>query len=509
MLYWSGILLSFQLFAVFAVLFYRRLFIDEEKLPFPLASVGQSIIEYTPTKSDERVEQRFRTAVRVAFLIGVLICLPGILSVAPGTQSPIPINSRYYGTSTGLIQGLWVTLSWDPFVLCFLMFFPLEFLFTVAVVHVGLRIAVPAIFMWMGLPNPSDAIAGFMFYGLGFGGILGLVIWPIVFHRKLFADAIRRVFTGERPPSDADPYSYRGVLAWLALSFAAFAALLAVGIGDIRPRLGTHALSLLLTLFVIVTFLLGRMRENAENGWRTHSPWGSVGGMIARSHYHWLPAPPIWNTQGSFLAISHAIHFGSLHNTFGPHLHVFDALRIASHTGTRTREVMKTVFLTLLIVLLIVVPGYLMLIHYYGFDRSNATDEWLNFYNYEQPQHIIGYGNITGEPFGWVSMCAGFAVFGIVMHMRRSVVVFPIAPVGLLFCGMSGSWFPNWGATQVWFPVIIVFVVKRTIYRWFGVKFFRERTIPIVLHLMMGLMAGTFICKMLFAALGRGFLRLQ
>ena len=506
-LYWSAILLSFQLFAIFVVLFYRRIFIDEEKLPFPMASVGQSIVEYTPTRSDETSARRSRTAVRIAFLIGVFICLPGILSVAPGTYSPIPINSQYYGTSTGIIQGLWVTLSWDPFILCFLMFFPLEFLFTVGLVHVGLRIFVPTVFLWMGLPNPSNAIGSFMFYGFGFGGILGLVIWPMIFNRRLFADAIRRVFTGDRSPNVADPYSFRVVVVGLLLSFAAFAALVVVGMGDIGPRLGTHVLSLLLTLFVIVVFLLGRMRENAENGWRTHSPWGSVGGLIARSHFHWLPKPPIWNTQSSFLTISHTIHFGSYHNTFGPHLHVFDALRIASHTGTDTREIMKVVFLTLLIGLVIVVPGYLMLMHYYGFDRSGTTDEWLNFYNYEQPQHIIAYGRTTGEPFAWFSMCAGFAIFGIVMRMRRNLVVFPIMPVGILFCGMSGSWFPNWGAAQVWFPVILVFVIKRTIYRWFGVRFFRTHTIPIVIHVMMGLMTGMFVYKMLFAALGRGFLQ--
>jgi hypothetical protein len=222
-----------------------------------------------------------------------------------------------------------------------------------------------------------------------------------------------------------------------------------------------------------------------------------------------MPQPAIWNSQSSFLTISHSIHFGSYHNTFGPHLHVFDALRIASHTGTRTREVMRASFITLIIGLLVVVPGYLMLMHYYGFNRSNVTDEWLNFFNYEQPQHIIGYGNITGEPFGWVEMVLGFVIFGLVMYVRRNSVIFPIEPVGLLFCGMSGSWFPNWGAPQIWFPIIIVLVVKRMIYRWFGVKFFRERTIPVVLHLMMGLMTGMFIYKMLFAALGKGFLRLH
>ena len=50
-------------------------------------------------------------------------------------------------------------------------------------------------------------------------------------------------------------------------------------------------------------------------------------------------------------------------------------------------------------------------------------------------------------------------------------------------------------------------VVKLLIYRWFGVRFFRGRVIPVVMHVMMGLMMGMFIYKMLFAAIGRGFMR--
>ena len=503
-LYWSGILLSFQCFAVFVVLWFRRIFIDQEKLPFPLATVGHSIIEYQPSKSDERRERRFRNLVRIAFAVGLLICLPGIVSITPDSYTPVPMNSSYYGTSTGILPGLSVTLSWDPFVLCFLMFFPLDVLFTVAVVHVGFRILIPMICLWIGIPTPR--IGSWMFYALGLGGIVSLAFWPAFFNRSLLADGIRRAVRGGRSTDTHDPLSYRAIGIGLVVSLAAFVFLFVLGIGDTSGRAGTHALSVAFCVCLIIAFLLARMRKNAEQGWHNHAPWW-IGSTVSHAQVYWLPGPTIWQSQASFLSVSHVLHFASYHNTFGPHLHVFDSLKLADHTHTPTRDVMKAVLWTGLITMAVVIPGYLMLIHYCGFDRAATSAEWQNFFSYEQPQHIVGYGATPGVHFGWLSLASGFVIMGLVMHLRREHVRFPINPVGIVMCGVAGSYVPNFATTVIWFPIIIVLLVKYLIYRWFGVGFFRTRAIPVVMRLMMGLMTGMLIYKLIFAALGRGFLR--
>jgi len=515
-LYWSGILISFQSFAIFLVLFFRRLFIDEEKLPFPLATVGQSIIEYVPPKGEDTGKRRLATAVKVAFVVGLLFCLPGIVGITPDSQKPIPMNPGYYGTKTGLIRGLDVTLSWDPFIICFLMFFPLDVLFTVTLCYVGLNIVVPAVCLWAGVPTP--AVGNYTLNILGMGGLVGLAFWTVFFNRRLIWRQIKRALAGGRDPDTDEPISMRLVLVGLALSFIAFVTLFVLGLFDLdKPfresdfylNLDRHLISLALVMFMLVTMLIAIMRQSGEAGWYYHSPW-SVGKVMAYTHHHYLDTPKsLFQTQASFLTLSHLIHFGAYHNTFGPHLHVLNALKVANQTKTRTRDVMTVAVVTLLIVMAVVIPGYLIAIHYYGFNHGFTRNPWWNFWNYAEPQHGIAYTavpSIFNRIAPWVSIPIGVTIIGVVMYFRRERVGFPLSPVGVVISA-AGTWFRSYSTSVIWLPVLIVLVLKRVIYRWFGVAFFRRRVIPVVIFLMMGLMTGMFIYKIIFLALGRGIMR--
>ena len=95
---------------------------------------------------------------------------------------------------------------------------------------------------------------------------------------------------------------------------------------------------------------------------------------------------------------------------------------------------------------------------------------------------------------------------GFVIYMRREHVGFPFSPVGIVICA-GHSYFSGYRTGELWFPILIVLLLKRAIYRWFGVRFFGQKVIPVVMHLMMGLMTGMLIFKIIFAAMGRGFMR--
>ncbi|HUW57339.1 MAG TPA: DUF6785 family protein [Planctomycetota bacterium] len=505
-LYWSAILLSFQVFAISVVLFFRRLFIDEEKLPFPLATVGQSIVEYRPSRSEEASARKLRTAVRVAFFVGLLICLPGILSITPDAYTPIPMNSGYFGTQTGIIEGLSVNLSWDPFVLCFLMFFPLDVLFTVTVFYVGLNIVVPMVCLWSGIPKPD--VGSITLNVFGMGGLVGLAFWTVFFNRSSIAKGIRRALEGERSPEAGEPFGYRAILLTMVISFLVFMALFIRGLGDMAGD-ARHVISLAVVVVMLLVMVLSIMRLSGEQGWHYHSPWTS-GKIIAYMHHHYMRHPTVlFRTQASFLTISHVVHFVAFHSAFAPHLHVLDSLKVASQTQTSTRDVMKAVALTLVIALVVTIPGYLMLIHYYGFEHGETSSDWWNFWNYEEPQHGMAYNAIPSifNRFNpGVSILIGWIIIGVVMYFRRERVRFPLSPVGVVMAA-GLSYFNNYTTYVIWLPIIIVLVVKRIIYRWFGVGFFRQKVVPVLLFLMMGLMTGMFIYKLIFAAMGKGFLR--
>ena len=154
-------------------------------------------------------------------------------------------------------------------------------------------------------------------------------------------------------------------------------------------------------------------------------------------------------------------------------------------------------------------PLYLMFIHHYGFDRSATKARWQNVYNYEQPMGNIAYKHKSAffnRTPAYVVLPAGILLIGAVMYLRRERVGFPFSPVGVVMTA-GLSYFNNYTTYVIWLPIIIVLVVKRIIYRWFGVGFFRRKVIPVLMFLMMGLMTGMFIYKLVFAALGKGFLR--
>jgi uncharacterized membrane protein len=78
--------------------------------------------------------------------------------------------------------------------------------------------------------------------------------------------------------------------------------------------------------------------------------------------------------------------------------------------------------------------------------------------------------------------------------------------VGIVIC--SGlSYFTNYSTSAIWFPILIVLIVKQVIYRWFGVGFFKQKVVPVVIFAMMGLMTGMFLYKVILMSMGRGFLR--
>ena len=516
-LYWCSILISFQLFAISVVLFFRRVFIDEEKLPFPQAQVTQGIIDYTPSKSDEVSEKRMRMAIRVAFIVGLLLCTNGIVSITPDSEVPIPMDTEYYSTSFGIGHGQTVYLSWDPFILCFLMFFPLDVLLTCVGLHAAGWILLPFICNMMGWPA-----RWLQYYPRNIflvGGITGIAFWTLFFSRRQILKGIKRALQGGREPDGADPFSYRTVLIGMVVAFAVFATLFVYGsFGDneLVGGAGRMVINLLGCMVIVLVMLLTVMRMSGEQGFHYHSPW-SIAFVVSYVHYHYMQRStgdalePVrfYDSQASFLSIGHVVHFGAHHNAFAPHLHVLYALKLASQTQTDTRDVMKAVGIALLLGLIVVIPMYMVFVHHYGFEHGDTANRFENFFNFEIGHHDIGHH--TNPSFFnrcniYVSVVAGLVLIGAVMYLKREVVGFPLSPVGVVmataYCFPGGTF----RTQHIWFAFLLVYIVKLMIYRWFGVGFFRKRVIPVVIFAMMGLMTGMLIYKILFAALGRGFM---
>ncbi|HUV40063.1 MAG TPA: DUF6785 family protein, partial [Planctomycetota bacterium] len=268
-----------------------------------------------------------------------------------------------------------------------------------------------------------------------------------------------------------------------------------------------HLLSAVIALAIIFGMLFAIMRQSAEAGWQYHSPW-TPGKVIGYAHKHYMIHPtPLWHTQGSFFSIAHVIEFGAYHNTFAPHIGFFSALKMAHVTRTDVRDVTRAVVITLLAAVPVVFVGYLVLIHRVGFQHGTTAAQYAN-YTFSQPTLRMAY-EATPTIFSavppWFSVPVGMGIIGLVMHLRREHVRFPLSPVGVVLTGALSQ--HGYGTPDIWFPMLLVLAAKRVTYKWFGVRFFHERALPVVMSVMMGLMTGMLIYRVLFAAIGRGFIR--
>jgi hypothetical protein len=383
-------------------------------------------------------------------------------------------------------------------------------------VYVGLHVGMPVLCQEFGLSTAW--IKNFDHSIVLAGGITGLAFWTVFFGRKALWAGVKRALQGGRSRDGSDPFSYRTVLIVMLLSFASFLALFVYG--SFGERLivggwGRMIINLLGCLVVILVMLLTIMRMSGEQGFHYHSPW-LIAFVISYVHYHYMMrerphAEPIrfYNTQASFLSIGHVVLFGAYHNAFAPHLHVLYALKLANQNRTDPRDVMKAVGIALLLGVLVVIPLYLVVVHNYGFGHGDISERYENFFNYEVGHYDIG-ANTNPSMFNryplWLSIPAGTALIGVIMYLKRERVGFPLSPVGVIVgvgvCYPGGAY-----ATEyIWFSILIVYLIKLMIYRWFGVGFFRKRVLPMVVFAMMGLMTGMLVYKMMFAALGRGFI---
>jgi hypothetical protein len=317
--------------------------------------------------------------------------------------------------------------------------------------------------------------------------------------------------------------SYHLIVLGMVACFAIFMVLFIAGLfswqeglkagfqkSDFNKHFMENVYSLILIAFMLVAMVLALTRQMGEAGWQYHSPW-SVAKIVTYTQHRYL-AHDIFRTQASFLGTGNVLNFGAYQGTFSPYLSTMYSLKMAADTHTRVRDVVKTVFLTLFLGAVIMVPMYVVIIHRFGFEHGEATSDWFSFWKYSQPYHAIGYGE-TPSFFNrippWVSVPIGVLIVGVTMYLRREYVGFPLAPVGIVITA-GGAYFGDAYATSViWLPIVIVFVVKRVIYKWFGVRFFHERVTPVVLFAMMGLMTGMIIYKVMFAVMGRGFLGSQ
>lgn len=540
--YWTAMCVAFQAMLMGLLLMFRRRWIEHERLPFVWSQPALQIIG---TEDSYKPSRRHW----VMFAIGLGICLPGIIFVGPAGEPlhgwTVPpwagqegLRGGFDLTSLNLLPNLPLRLFWGPLVLTVFLLFPLDVLMTVAVTYIVTGLLLPQILSSLGIPFGQARLDDFIKWGLRFGGGVGILVWSLWYNRKTIAEYLAAPLMGllrlagiaDRGSRNPDSGAARAsgntpppeprVSQWPAtLCLGGMAAFIILGCYATTP-----IQILLLTFFALVyAFTQARQRVEglpftSDNNIGSHQ-MVSIQRDILHDHFN-LASQGVAVTPNSWAAHFFQWGFCGQLKTLGPHNMLLEAFKIGHELKVHARTIGLVVLLTMGIVAVVTPALYLLLMYTYGFENSFQGDlaTWSSFTQWSE--RAISYGvHSTSQVFlltseNWydryrniLNAVLGVILIGALFYLRREYPRFGVNPIGVVlaaeYFGEGGPWSP----LTVWFSFLLAGVAKSLIFRWMGVRSFREKIQPAVILLLCGMIYGMMLYLFRQLSLGFGFLK--
>jgi hypothetical protein len=539
-LYWTALSAAWAAMIMGLLLLFRKRWIEHERLPFTWATPALTLIRgkatgaIDPAKPAELGISRRYWAL---FLAGFAFCLPAILSISPTGQSlaawPCPPSAGQGGilggidlTGLNLLPGVDLRLLWCPVVLAALLLVPLDVLLTVAGTFILVRLLLPGILNSFGFATAQSHLNSFFRHGLQLGGVIGLVFWSFWFNRGTIWGYVRSLWGGApTTPESADELGRRKIILLAVVGFVVFVAL---GSCAAHPYwLGgvPVPVQMLIMTLMIVVYTLAQVRMRAEgqlvtydNNFPSHQMVGLQRDLL---HDHFTLAARGVPVSGTSWAI-HWFQWGicGQFKSLGPQNALLEAFKIGHETGVHPRAVARVILWTLLLVALLVPVAYLLLVYTYGY--TNTMQGMLSTgQEYTQwAERAASYGQhstsrvfwVPAEHFydrfnGTINVLYGVALVGILFHLRREYPRFPVSPVGVVIAAQVNGGRAVFSTEVIWFSFLLAGLAKWLLFRWMGVRAFRERIQPGVIFLLCGLIFGILLYVLRHVPLGIGFLK--
>ena len=525
LLYWTLMCLAYEAMLMGLLLMFRKRWIEHERLPMVWSQPALMVLGPQPPRQE---------AVRrwISFGIGLAICVPAIFLMSPGGEAasnwtivPWAGQEGWRGgfdlTSMNLLPGVNLKLFWGPLVLAMLLLFPVDVLMTVALTYILLKVLLPGIMNSFGMTDAPRYLAGYAGAGLRLGGYIGLFVWSLVFNARTIWGYVRSLW-GARP-TDAESDDELGRRGVLLLTLAGAAGFL---------FLASYATTLvqagILTAMVLV-YALAQVRQRIEgylagieNNYGSHQ-LVSLQHDVLHDHYTLAMQDASMQVTGSSWA-THWMQWGfnGQLKSFGPHNMLLDAFKVAHELKVHARTIAAAIALTMIAVAVITPLLYVQLMYSYGFENSfqGGLSTWQSFTQWSE--RGISYGMYSTSRFfyspaaTWYDRYAtifnvgyGIATIGLLMYLRREYPRFPLSPVGVVIASegwLLGQGLPL-GTDQIWFSFLAAWAVKALLFRWVGVRTFREKVQPVVIMLLCGMILGMMLFIFRHVAIGQGALK--
>lgn len=507
MLYWTGVALAFEAMLMGLLLMFRRRWIEHERLPFVWSQPALQIIGPSDSYRPPRLHW-------IMFAIGLSLCLPGIIFLSPagepmGSWTVLPWVGQegwrggFDLTDLNILPNVPLRVFWGPMILTIFLLFPVDILITVAVTYILTRLLLPQTLFSLGFNVGPLRMEEFVKWGLRFGGGLGILIWSIWFNRQTIWGYIRSLLG--RGPTNMESTDELGRGWAIGLTGCGIAAFILLGC------YGTSVVQMLLLTGFVLVYAITQVRQRVEgmpftfdNNIGSHQMVSIQRGFL-HDHYG-LASQGVPVTPNSWAA--HWIQWGFCGQlkTFGPHNMLLEAFKIGHELKVHARTIALVVLVTMLIVAAVTPVLYVKLMYIYGFENSyqGELSTWNSFTQWSE--RAVSYGlHSTSEVFvvssesfydryrNIFSAIYGVIIIGVLFYLRREYPRFLLNPIGVViaaeYFGEGGPFSPE----VVWFSFLAVGVAKALIFRWMGVRSFREKIQPAAIMLLCGMIYGLML----------------
>ncbi len=492
--WYSIFILSFFGFLIFYACLVRRLWIEEEYLPFPSATI-MSVC--TKGLLGEGGTSFYKSSYFWAgFAIAWLLIIPQVWDAfAPFTPVLIGADFTPLALTTAVIN-----FPLHPVGIGFGMFVPESFLVTLIVAYILLYVVLPPL-LWVPIgwlaPLPPGRGAWFVFnrwigkfeftpgtpltggyMTFCWGMIWGLALFPLIVHRRYFIEVFRRAFKAAESSSE-EPLSYKNTI--LGMVACAIIYIIACVIVNVPIHLA------ILELILVGLWHIGLTRWHAETGWGA----GLIGGWTEWNSIHFqslLPAldlttspavaTPFMATTFIWTNTCWGGGSGSIHNIGGL---LLDAFRIARDYRISTKHVLLVYGISTVLTVILGSVIMLWLVYTYSISGLPIANNLIWYFSYRPCTEGLLHNPIwSPTPGYWANLAFGFIFIYLVYYLRRRFggIFNYIAPAAILVTCAHG--------VNLWLPFIIAFIIRRLLLRIGGAPLLERIGTPLGAGLIVG-----------------------
>ena len=520
-LFWIAFFSSEYLFAIsFSAIILKPAYIDEESLPFPMATGATEIINLDLASPGYLSLLSRNRWLFIGIAVGVIASSSYWLHfILPSVGiSPLLVDFTPYA----FIPWAPLVLMFDPFVIGGAYFIPLEVLFSGVLFFLILYIILPAVLTSLGIYGPflpgqswiwnafmrlndgNTGAAGWLNWGqytygyrsIFFGALIGYVLFPLFRMRSVIWRNIKR----EWEKKGFSTYKFFMILA--VISFFIHSLIISIGIGiDSYPLWW----SILFQALVAVIYVMGSSRVRGEIG--SFGLFTSFNqGYMEVVYYRWpllseqSPISSLIRNNPRALNSSGVILWGAgplyLSPTACAAPRLLEAFKICKRFQVDDKTILIAATISALIPILITPPLHLILCYHFGilnkYSMSGALAEagsWVGAFAGwigERPAITSWTPSPPRETVHIFEALGFLLVVAIYLLRLKTVRLRMLHPAGIIAAVAFGP--------VSFFPWIIALLAKWLTFHVWGVETHERKGVPFATGLILGFSIIVFIC---------------